>query len=514
MKNKNIKILFLYPNLNMSTLVPNAISILAAYLKRAGFKNIDLFDTTFYESPGVTRAQADGKSKYDVRVKYGNVQPFNFEERDVKLKTTDMFQDFVNKVNEFNPDIIFASLVEDTYPIFIKFMELIKNKKIPCVAGGVFPSSAPERVLKLDFVDYVCRGEGEDALVELCNALENRKDTTNIKNLWVKKNGKIVTKNPIRPALDVNTLPVQDLSIFEDITLHRPMMGKIYRMAPVETQRGCPYACKFCNSPEKNEFYTAQKAGRFFRKRTMKHIHTEIKEIIDKFGIEYIFFITDTFLAMSEKEFDEFCEMYSEFKLPFFMNTRPETVTERRAKKLKEVNCHRVNIGVEHGNYKFRSEVVGRKYNNELAIKAFQKIYDSGISTVQNNIIGYPDETRELVFDSIELARKLKCDAMSVFTFIPYHGTSLRGLCENKNYLNKETLANIYQKDSLLNMPSISKKEIGGLVKTFVLYARLPRSYWKDIEIAEKEDDKGFKKFDELMALYKKEYINNTLGVD
>ena len=62
MKNKNLKILFLYPNLHMSTLVPNAISILTAYLKRAGFKNIDLFDTTFYESAGVTRAQADGKS--------------------------------------------------------------------------------------------------------------------------------------------------------------------------------------------------------------------------------------------------------------------------------------------------------------------------------------------------------------------------------------------------------------------------------------------------------------------
>ena len=105
------------------------------------------------------------------------------------------------------------------------------------------------------------------------------------------KDGNIVAKNRIRAALDVNTLPVQDLSIFEDVSLHRPMMGKIYRMVPVETQRGCPYACRFCNSPEKNEFYDMEKAGRFFRKRTMKHVHTELKEIISKFGIEYIFFI-------------------------------------------------------------------------------------------------------------------------------------------------------------------------------------------------------------------------------
>ena len=410
MENKKLKILFLYPNLNMSTLVPNAISILSATLKKAGFQNIDLFDTTFY--------QTDGLSKDQDRVKVGQVQPFNFDERNINLKTTDMYEDFKNKINTFKPDIIFASIVEDTFPIFINFMNSIKNKKIPCLAGGVFPSSAPERVLELDFVDYVCRGEGEGALVDLANALEYNKDSSKILNLWVKKNGKIVSKNPIRPALDVNNLPIQDLSIFEDISLHRPMMGKIYRMAPVETQRGCPYSCRFCNSPEKNEFYQSQKAGRFFRKRTMKHLHAEFKEIISTHGIEYIFFITDTFLAMSEKEFDEFCEMYSEFKLPFFMNTRPETVTSRRAKKLKEVNCHRVNIGVEHGNQKFRADVVGRAYKNELAINAFNYMYDEGISTVSNSIVGYPDETRELIFDSIELARKIKCDDMNAFTIL------------------------------------------------------------------------------------------------
>ena len=490
----------------MSTLVPNAISILTAVLKEAGFNNIDLFDTTFYEPQGL--------SKDMNRVQVGQVQPFNFEERNINLKTSDMYKDFNEKVNKFSPDIIFASIVEDTFPIFIKFMELIKSKKIPCLAGGVFPSSAPEKVIKLDFVDYVCRGEGEGALVDLANALEDGKDPSKIPNLWVKKNGKVIAKNSIRPALDVNTLPIQDLSIFEDISLHRPMLGKIYRMAPVESQRGCPYACRFCNSPEKNELYQAQDAGRFFRKRTMQHLYNEIKEIISKFGIEYFFFITDTFLAMSEKEFDEFCEMYSEFKLPFFMNTRPETITERRAKKLKEVNCNRVNIGVEHGNYNFRCKVVGRKYNNDLAIRAFDLMYEAGISTVSNNIVGYPDETRELIFDSIELTRKLKCTDINAFTFAPYHGTSLRGLCEKKNYLDKNTLAHIFVEDSILNMPTISKEEIRGLMKTFVLYARLPRSYWKDIKIAEAETREGIEKYNELMNLYKKEYKKDSLARD
>jgi len=217
---------------------------------------------------------------------------------------------------------------------------------------------------------------------------------------------------------------------------------------------------------------------------------------------------------MSEKEFDEFCEMYSEFKLPFYMHTRPETITERRAKKLKEVNCNKVNIGVEHGNRKFRTEIVGRNYNNEIAVKSFELMYEAGISTTSNNILGFPDETRELIFDTIELVRKLKSNDINAFTFIPYQGTSLRGLCETKNYLNKDTLASIYQTDSLLDMPSISKKEIGGLVKTFPLYARLPRSYWKDIKIAESDTPEAKKVYNNLLNMFREQYSNISLARD
>ena len=63
-------------------------------------------------------------------------------------------------------------------------------------------------------------------------------------------------------------------------------------------------------------------------------------------------------------------------------------------------------------------------------------------------------------------------------------------------------------------MPSISKEEIKGLMKTFVLYARLPRSYWKEIKLAEAETDEGNQKYFELMNLFQKEYKQNSLAVD
>ena len=59
-----------------------------------------------------------------------------------------------------------------------------------------------------------------------------------------------------------------------------------------------------------------------------------------------------------------------------------------------------------------------------------------------------------------------------------------------------------------------SKEEIGGLVKTFPLYTRLPRSYWKDIKIAESETPEGKKVYNELLSIFRKQYSSVALARD
>jgi radical SAM superfamily enzyme YgiQ (UPF0313 family) len=379
--------------------------------------------------------------------------------------------------------------------------------------GGVFATYAPHIAIAEPTVQYICRGEGEDALLDLCQALSSGEDPSRIPNLWVKSKDGVV-KNDMRPALDVNKLPIQDLSVFEPHTLFRPLAGKIWRMAPIETQRGCPYKCTFCNSPANNDIYKEADAGRFYRKRSMKHVYDEIVVLRDRYQIEFIFFITDTFLAMSESEFDEFIEMYSTIKLPFFMNTRPETLSLRRAMKLKGVNCYRVNIGVEHGNQRFRREVVGRPVSDEQMINSFKYMNEAGIPVVANNIIGFPDETREMIFETIELNRKYECDTINAFTFSPYHGTKLRELALERGYLKPEDRATVFTKDSVLNMPELSKDAIRGLMKTFALYVKLPKEYWPRIRTAERDDAEGRQAFEELSLIYGKYYAQSRINDD
>ena len=76
-----------------------------------------------------------------------------------------------------------------------------------------------------------------------------------------------------------------------------------------------------------------------------------------------------------------------------------------------------------------------------------------------------------------------------------------RKLCEEKGYVKPEALAHIYTKDSMLNMPSMTKEEIRGLMRTFVLYARMPKSLWDEIALAEEDNIAGNEKYLQLMEI-------------
>ena len=80
---------------------------------------------------------------------------------------------------------------------------------------------------------------GEYALTELCRRLENGKPIDNIMNLWVRKPNGSIAQNPTL-MVDMDDNPLIDMSLFEEARFYRPMGGKVYRMFPVETHRGCP----------------------------------------------------------------------------------------------------------------------------------------------------------------------------------------------------------------------------------------------------------------------------------
>jgi len=286
--------------------------------------------------------------------------------------------------------------------------------------------------------------------------------------------------------VDINKIPaITDIGLFGEKRFYRPMGGKIRRLLPVETHRGCPYTCSFCNSPSQNRLYSGK--GNFFRKKSMSLIKDEIESHIKLWNVEFIYFWADTFLAWSNKEFEEFIEMYKDIKLPFWCQTRIETITYDKLKKLRDVGMHRLTFGMEHGNEKFRRDVVKRNYTNELAIRLMKVPDELGIPFSVNNIIGFPGETRELAFDTIELNRNFKADSTSCSVFIPFHGTELREVAEKQGLVDKDFIFTTTNSslEGVLDMPQWPKKEVSKLRNVFTMYINFPKSRWPEIEKAE-----------------------------
>ena len=469
LKKEDFKILFLYPNQHMRVTPPGGIAILSACLKRSGFINIKLFDSTWFpytDDGNVVSSKIERLDRDKERQKRGMFQEYSWGDN-FTIENVNMYDAWRDMVLDYKPNIVISSIVEDTYGIWQKMMRAVNDLKFINLVGGVFPTSIPE--LFVDQCDYICRGEGDEAIPEIVEYLYQEKSPKNLLNIY---------PNALRPAIDVNTLPPTDHTIFPEKSLYRPFLGKIVKIATVETQRGCPYGCKFCNSPEKNLIYNKERAGKFFRRRSVEHIEMELKDLVEKHSIDVVWNVTDTLLTMPKDEFDDFCDMHERLSIPFFTQTRPETITEYHAKRLKDVGCLKINLGVEHGSYEFRKKHIGRIYENQMAIDAFKICNDAGLSTTCNFIIGYPFETMEDCMQSVDLASKLECDDINAFIFTPYHGTSLRQVCVDVGFIPDDLIVNMRfggdENTSYLDMPSpyMSKFEIQYMFDNFVRLLR------------------------------------------
>ena len=194
-----------------------------------------------------------------------------------------------------------------------------------------------------------------------------------------------------------------------------------------------------------------------------------------------------------------------------------ENIDEEILKKMKEGYCDRIQFGIECGNEDYRRDFLQRPIKNEVYIEKSKILNNSGIPYGLNAIMGFPGETRKMVFETIELIREIKgYDGIGVFIFIPYYGTKLREIAIERGYLNKDWISGsgILLGGSVLNMPKpyLQKDEIRKLTKKFKYYCYFDKTYWPLIDKAENIDwfeDVYNKEFYTKYAVDGNTHINN-----
>lgn len=493
--------LLVYPNIQQSAMMPYSMGLFTALLRQHGFE-VELFDSTFYAE--------ELTSNYVHYRTY--VKRFDWFERGVRFRQTRMLDDFRARVDAFQPDLIALSVVENTYSIGRAMIRALpeKHRKIPTIWGGPFATFAPEFILRDDVGDLVCRGEGEIALIELCKRMCDGRPITDIPNLWVRENGTL-HRNPLGPRVDLDELPFADYSLFEPQAIYRPMEGRLWRTIGIESQRGCPFKCTYCNSPGQNSLAVLEQGSMFYRRKSLSRVMAELEHQHKLHNIELVYWLADTFLALSRRSFDELVERYQDYRIPFWMNTRSETVTEHAADGLERMNMLRMSVGIEHGNAEYRRKMLKRYQSNAQLRRAFDIASGRSFSTTGNCIIGMPEETRELVFETIEFTRQLPddIDTNGCFIFSPLHGTELRTVAVQNGYLDPNTFCDITDPEvSILDQPQLPRAEVVGIAKTFGLYQIAPHSDWDRIRAAEPNTAEA----DAMLDLLQSEYRPGDVG--
>ena len=493
----DFRVLMINCNTMLDTLVTAGMGLLSACLKQAGC-DVRLFDTTFYRTADITGDEA--------RAAALQVKKTDFADLGISPDEGDVFEAFIKMVEDYKPHLIGLSSIEVTQKLGIRLLQAARHTGVPTIVGGPYATFAPEVCIREDCVDMVCVGEGEAALVELCEKMRNGEDTTKIGNIWVKKDGK-VHRNPVRTPIALETLPHQDWEIYDQRRFWKPMGGAISVTGTFEMNRGCPYTCTFCINDGFASLYGPH--GGYYREQDVDRLVEEMAEKKERYNLVYVYLVAESFLTTTRARVERFGQLYKEkVGLPFWVEARPESVTPEKVAILTDMGCEGMSIGVESGNFDLRKNVLGRNVTDATIIKAFETLHDTGIRVSANNIIGFPTETREMIFDTIELDRKLKPDGVMVSYFSPYKGSSLRTVCENEGYIKDEDYAMDYRLGPSMDMPQMSAKELSGLHRAFPLYVKFPREEWDDIRRCEEDTPEGNALFKEYSERYVQEFMS------
>lgn len=503
------RVLLVYPNLSMMLTPSYAVGLFTSVLKKKGY-TIALFDCTPYSSQvefcgeplAVTRANKLLNSRqFDAKALLGDPK-------------TDLKGDFKKTLDAFKPHaVIISTLVEDTWPQAQELLDILfEYPEIQHIIGGVFCTMAPEIVMAHRTVRCIGVGEGEETVVEFCETVRSGKAPLEIKGTWTREASGKVTRNPSRPLVNINAI-LPNFSLFDERRFYRPLGANIWKTFPIETYRGCPYSCAFCNSPQQVVIAKENEQGNYLRRKSIDTLHREMAIMIERHKVEFFYINDDAFMARPKAEMMNFIKMYEEFKLPFWFQTRFEDIDEEKLWALKEVGCFRISFGLEHGNEKYRKEKLYRNTSNQMILEQSSTVAKVEIPYTLNTLIGMPYETRELFFDTVHLIREIRSwDALSVNIFVPYHRTLLREMAIKEGWLDPNRQTTSVIAESILRMPKpyLQPDEILVLQHVIPLYCRFEQSRWPEIQEVERtwKTEEGQACFKELS----KEWYIMTYG--
>ena len=305
------------------------------------------------------------------------------------------------------------------------------------ILGGHGPAPEPEYFLRKTSADAIIIGEGDVTIVNLLDALDNRKGLSTVNGIAYLDGGRLVlTKHQeLIKDLDSIPFPAWDLFPMDYYSLIRqPHTKNSDRAFFLLSSRGCLFRCNFCYRMDKG-----------YRARTPESIVEEIQILKKDFAISYIYFIDELLMSSVERTVT-LCEAFlkADLNIKWRCDGRLNLAKPEVLKIMKKAGCVFINYGIESMDDNIL-KVMNKKLTTDQIIKGIEATLAEGISPGFNIIFGNIGETPEILQKGVEFL--LKYDDHSQLRTIrpvtPYPGSDLYYYAIEKGLL--KDCADFYQ---------------------------------------------------------------------
>ena len=370
----------------------------------------------------------------------GNIDP----EHDVFLidlvrKRRSIKKYLTRTIHRIKPDLIGLSAMAWQYDTCVRIAHLIKELRpqVKIVIGGYHATLMHEEIAgsgEAQWIDFMIRGEGEEACRRLVNAMAGRDTFDDISGLSFKRDGTFV-HNPRGGNLDLATLklPIRDK---RRLTWGYHIVNS--KIELLETSRGCTRSCNFCSM---KHMY-----GRTFRTYPIPRVLEDLDDIYYKRKVRWVF-ITDDNMVLNPGRVMELCDAiiargYKKLNLVVQADCISMAKNEKMVKKMAQAGFRSVFLGIENGSKKNLS-VAGKGDIVAASRKAIENCHEHGMMVIGGLIFGFPEDDEDSIRENYEFFKSIGADAAYCQIITPYPKTGMRarlmadGLITNATDLKK-----------------------------------------------------------------------------
>jgi anaerobic magnesium-protoporphyrin IX monomethyl ester cyclase len=306
----------------------------------------------------------------------------------------------------------------------------IKKLNLSCkvIMVGGHVAALPERTLREEAVDFVCKGEGPITVERLLCGLKKGWDS------WVEDVpglGELVLGNiefgPPTPLIENlselhgnvwDLLPMDRYVAHNWQCLDDPSKRQPY--ASVYTSLGCPYRCHFCMI---NSIFETNR----YRMREPAQVVQEMVFLYGEYGVK-TFKIVDEMFVLNERHYKAICDRLILSGISKDINiwaySRIDTVKPENLFLLRQAGFKWLALGIESGSAHVR-DGASKKLRNDDIVGVVRAIQQANINVIGNYIFGLPDDDAASMQQTLDLALTLRTEFANFYSAMAYPGSWL-----------------------------------------------------------------------------------------